>query len=302
MPHRQRFDRDLTTVPVRRLHQEDLCQALGLTPDFKYQHPDWTVPSFKALAGLLNDHGARPGADRLAVAETTLFSYLVGNADAHAKNISLLHQNGRVRLAPAYDLVSTASYPDLNRELALAIGDEFDPDNVGSAEWDDFGAELHLSKTAFRPRRMRLTKLVRDRATALRETSLRERWHDPHHGARSWRSSKKGRRASRQAERAMVVLGSTAPLRAAPPVGFEPTTCGLEVRCSIQLSYRGPDVELRCAPPCPWRRFSRPRASRRPGLARVVISGFLRGADLDDLDRVDRAGLGDDNRDRVVRP
>src|SRR4051794_29949552 len=43
-----------------------------------------------------------------------------------------------------------------------------------------------------------------------------------------------------------VNFGSTAPFRGAPPVGFEPTTCGLEVPCSIQLSYRGSAGQLRC--------------------------------------------------------
>ena len=162
---------------MRRLHQEDLCQALGLTPDYKY-HARVALPSFAALAQLLNDHGGRPGADRLAVAEATLFHYLVGNADAHAKNISLLHDGGRVRLSPLYDIVSTAAYPELTRSLSLRVGDAFDPEEVGTVEWDDFAGDLRLSRTGFRGRRRRLAEVVRERANDLREEARRDGWYD----------------------------------------------------------------------------------------------------------------------------
>jgi serine/threonine-protein kinase HipA len=176
----ERFDRDLEAAPVRRRHQEDLCQALGLTADFKYQQPDWTVPSYAALAQLLNDHGSRPGADRLAVGQAALFHYLVGNADAHAKNISLLHEeSGRVRVAPLYDVVCTAAYPELHRDLALAIGDVFDPDQIGEIEWNDLGTDLGLRATAFRKLRLDFARRVGDTAASLREEALRDAWHDP---------------------------------------------------------------------------------------------------------------------------
>ena len=65
----ERFDRNTTSSPVLRLHQEDLCQALGLTPDFKYERRERILPSYGALAELLDDHSLRPGADRLAAAQ-----------------------------------------------------------------------------------------------------------------------------------------------------------------------------------------------------------------------------------------
>jgi serine/threonine-protein kinase HipA len=165
---------------VRRRHQEDLCQALGLTPDFKYQQPDWALPSYAALGQLLNEHVSRPGADRLAVAQATLFHYLVGNADAHAKNISLLHEEGgRVRLAPLYDVACTAAYPELHRDLALSIGDVFDPEQIGETEWDDLGIDLGLGGAAFRKRRRAFTGQVLAAGSSLREEALRDGWHDP---------------------------------------------------------------------------------------------------------------------------
>lgn len=174
----ERYDRDLTGSPAARRHQEDLCQALGITPDFKYQHPGWRQPSFAGLAELLDRYGLQPGLDRLAAAEATVFNYLIGNADAHAKNVSLLHEPDGVRLAPLYDLVSTSAYPDLNRQLALGIGDVFEPDDVDSVAWEDFAIDLGLSPSAFHRRRARLADVVLGHALALRQEAQAQGWHD----------------------------------------------------------------------------------------------------------------------------
>ncbi|MBJ7328518.1 MAG: type II toxin-antitoxin system HipA family toxin [Solirubrobacteraceae bacterium] len=174
-----RFDRDLGETPVRRIHQEDFCQALGLTPDFKYQHQDWTVPSFAAFAALLDDHSVQPGADRLRLAGAAVFNFVIGNADAHAKNFSLLHQAGGVRLAPLYDLVSTAVYPDVNQDLALAIGDVFAPNVISQTEWTDFAADLRFSDRFFVRWRDRFAERVRTAAPALRNRARDEGWDAP---------------------------------------------------------------------------------------------------------------------------
>jgi serine/threonine-protein kinase HipA len=174
----ERFDRDLSASPARRIHQEDLCQALGLTPDFKYQKEGWRVPSYEALGGLLEQHGERPGADRLAAARAAVYHYLVGNADAHAKNTSLLHGPSGVRMAPLYDVVSTAAYPDLSSELALAIGDELDPEAIGPAQWVDLAADLGLQPRAFERERARLADSVQSEAVRLRDEALADGWHD----------------------------------------------------------------------------------------------------------------------------
>jgi serine/threonine-protein kinase HipA len=174
----KRYDRDYDTWPVTRLHQEDLCQALGITPDFKYQRPGWRQPSYEGLGRLLDTYGLQPGLDRLAAADAAVFNFLVGNADAHAKNISLLHQRGGLRLAPLYDLVSTTVYDDLNADLALGIGDVFDPDDVGNLAWDDFAADLGLQETAFRRRRVQLAATVAGQAAVLCTEARVQGWHD----------------------------------------------------------------------------------------------------------------------------
>jgi len=174
-----RFDRDPSENRPRRLHQEDLCQALGLTPDFKYQLPGWSQPSYGALAKVLDRHSVQPGFDRLAAAQAAVFHFLVGNADAHAKNVSLLHVPGGVRLAPLYDIVSTAAYPELSTELALAIGEERHPAAIGTGDWLDLAHDLGLAPAGFEAVRRRLAAAVVEHADSLRDRARKEGWHGP---------------------------------------------------------------------------------------------------------------------------
>jgi serine/threonine-protein kinase HipA len=175
----ERFDRELVTSPHRRVHQEDLCQALGLTPDFKYQKEGWRLPSYAALADRLNQHSISPGLDRLAGAQAAVFNFLVGNADAHAKNISLLHVRGGVRLAPLYDIVCTAAYPELSTELALSIGDELDPNAITSIHWSDLAEDFGLNVEAFRRTRRQLIDTIAAEATRLCNEARAQGWHHP---------------------------------------------------------------------------------------------------------------------------
>lgn len=175
----ERFDRRISSWPPRRLHQEDLCQALGLTPDFKYQHEGWRLPSYQGLAEMLSAHSLEPGVDRLAGAQAAVFHFLVGNADAHAKNVSLLHHAGGVRLAPLYDVVSTAAYPELSTELALSIGDELDPDKISSIHWSDLAEDFGLNVNAFARTRRQLAQRVATEAARLRDQARVEGWHQP---------------------------------------------------------------------------------------------------------------------------
>jgi serine/threonine-protein kinase HipA len=64
-----------------------------------------------------------------------IFNYLIGNADAYAKNYSFLYQEGKSRLAPAYDLLSTAVYPQLSQKMAMKIGGKYQPEEVMLRHW-----------------------------------------------------------------------------------------------------------------------------------------------------------------------
>jgi serine/threonine-protein kinase HipA len=98
-------------------HMEDMAQATGKLSEQKYHG------SHEQIAAALRAHSAQPGLDVVNFAEITVFSFLVGNADLHLKNVSLLESpSGPLVLSPAYDLVATAlvNTDDLE-ELALAL-------------------------------------------------------------------------------------------------------------------------------------------------------------------------------------
>ena len=106
----ERYDRiqDKNGV-IKRLHQEDFCQALGIMPELKYEREGG--PSVAKCLELLQTYSAKPAADHLAFIKRLIFNYLIGNADAHAKNFSFLYKDQAPTLAPAYDLLCTAIYP-----------------------------------------------------------------------------------------------------------------------------------------------------------------------------------------------
>jgi serine/threonine-protein kinase HipA len=91
-------------VPAR-VHQEDGCQATATPPGLKYEEQGG--PALRDLAGLLRNFGD-PG-DVTTLLRRTTFNMAVGNADAHAKNFSVLHDpdSPTIRLAPLYDVLST---------------------------------------------------------------------------------------------------------------------------------------------------------------------------------------------------
>ncbi|WP_445152817.1 HipA domain-containing protein [Baekduia sp. Peel2402] len=128
---------------------------------------------------MLDAHAVQPGRDRLAVADHAVFHLLVGNADAHAKNMSLLHVEDGVRLAPLYDVVSTAVYPDLNQDLALGIGTAFAVEELNPLAWSDFAEDLGLRPVAFERRRRQLAGRVLLEAAALRVVAREEGWWAP---------------------------------------------------------------------------------------------------------------------------
>jgi serine/threonine-protein kinase HipA len=104
---------------IVRLHQEDACQATGRYPATKYEIAGG--PSLADVAELIGDHSSQPAVDRMTLMRLTTLNAVLGNCDAHGKNLSFLHGPGGVRLAPAYDLVSTEAYAHTDT-LGMRIG------------------------------------------------------------------------------------------------------------------------------------------------------------------------------------
>jgi serine/threonine-protein kinase HipA len=114
----RRYDRIVEgPQQVRRLHQEDFCQALGISRLRKYE--DEGGPSFAEMYRGLLELSSVPVWDQRVFMKTAAFNVIIGNVDAHAKNFSLLYYDGQRRLAPLYDLVPVVLYPQL-REASFA--------------------------------------------------------------------------------------------------------------------------------------------------------------------------------------
>ena len=116
----ERFDREVVNGQVRRLHQEDFCQICGISGELKYESEGG--PSFAQCMAVMKEMKISL-ADRLSFIDRMIFNYLIGNADAHGKNSSILYRGkGQRRLAPVYDVMSTAIYGNLSRVNAMSIG------------------------------------------------------------------------------------------------------------------------------------------------------------------------------------
>jgi serine/threonine-protein kinase HipA len=139
----ERYDRIPTSPgePPRRIHQEDACQALAINIDAhggRGKYEAFGGPGFRQIATLLDRFGD-PATQLPRLLEIAIFTWLIGNADGHGKNISLLidTNTGRVRLAPLYDTVPTFLWPQLRATMAMSIngvlGDPTAPDFIAEA-------------------------------------------------------------------------------------------------------------------------------------------------------------------------
>lgn len=88
------------------------------------------------------------------------FNYLIGNEDAHSKNLALLYRSDGLRLTPHYDLISTEVYPELQRGLAMKIGRATDIRNVQRDDWQRFAEIVALPWDRVRTALLELKDLV----------------------------------------------------------------------------------------------------------------------------------------------
>lgn len=132
-----RFDRVVDADgEVHRVHQEDLCQALGIDPSGgrgRAKYEQRTVgPSLRHAAELLDAYGGDPVAELDRLVAVVAYTVAIGNADAHGKNFALLHPDpGTISLAPLYDTLPTALWPRLRSDAAMAIGGQVALADVG---------------------------------------------------------------------------------------------------------------------------------------------------------------------------
>ena len=128
---------------TQRLHQEDFCQALGIDHYHKYEQDNG--PSFVDCFELLQKVSTQPIQDIDNLLRWHIFNFIVGNSDAHAKNLALLYSDKyTVRLTPFYDLVCTRAIEHIDNNLAMSVGGEFRPDHITLKHWYNLAADCGI--------------------------------------------------------------------------------------------------------------------------------------------------------------
>lgn len=156
---------------VRRIHQEDFCQALGVPTERKYASEGG--PTLKDCFGLLRRVAARPAVEVLKLLDAVIFNVIAGNADAHGKNFSILHDAGGPRLAPLYDLLATVAYPELSPKFSMKIGKRATLAELDEKGWRVFAADAGLGLPLIRRRVAEISESVKKHADEVARTLMR---------------------------------------------------------------------------------------------------------------------------------
>jgi len=147
----ERFDRVYKKDFVERLHIIDGCQILDLPPTYKYEQNFGNLrdvahiregASFKKLfqsAKLCSI----PAIAQLELLNWAMFNLIIGNSDAHGKNFSFFVNQKGIKTTPFYDMLCVMMY-DFDHHLAMAYGDEFNPNEVFAYQLREFAEDIGI--------------------------------------------------------------------------------------------------------------------------------------------------------------
>jgi serine/threonine-protein kinase HipA len=144
----ERFDRRRVSSGVVRIHEEDMCQALGLNPRKKYQSDGG--PGAPEIMALL-ENSNNPLVDRDRFMRALALNFIIAGTDAHARNYSIIYApGGAFRLAPLYDVISDLPYARNVRKssLAMTIGGEKVVSQILPRHWEALASSVRYSKDA----------------------------------------------------------------------------------------------------------------------------------------------------------
>lgn len=156
----ERFDRIIKDGKIKRLHQEDFCQASNIASAYKYE-ADGGV-SFKTCFDIIRKT-SKPVVYINEFINLMLFNYLILNNDAHGKNFSILHnEDGSMDFAPAYDLLCTKIYSQLSYKMAMEIGGYYGCEEIKPEYFEQLAKEVGISYA-------QLAKLIKNRCEMIPE-------------------------------------------------------------------------------------------------------------------------------------
>jgi serine/threonine-protein kinase HipA len=142
-----RYDRQRYKDRVRRLHQEDYCQALGRPPSAKYKANQTGMkgPTLSDVFALTRN--AMSAADTIALLDAVIFNVLICNTDARAKNYSLMITSRGFKVAPIYDVMCANVWDGVTKYLAQKIAGKIRGEHLKRRHWMRMAEECGLNAT-----------------------------------------------------------------------------------------------------------------------------------------------------------
>lgn len=171
-----RYDRYAADGRIRRWHQEDFCQMLGVESEQKYQ--DDGGPSIPRCFRAIREMRLGFSAQRKFL-DFVIFNCLVGNADAHAKNFSVLYRNGFADVAPLYDSMSTAVYEGASTRLAMRVGNAVKLADVTRKSFAELASQCEIKEGFVLDELDRISERIRAAAPRLSESLSDKGWSSP---------------------------------------------------------------------------------------------------------------------------
>lgn len=168
----ERYDRLPSSQGFIRIHQEDLCQALGLSSAIKYENEGG--PGIADILSLLRAYSSQPEHDISTFLDAVALNWVLGGTDGHGKNYSILIAPGQVRLAPLYDIISVLPYLESKHsirktKLAMRIGGEYKIDSITWRQWSKLAIEVRRSEVEMISRVRLIAEFAADAITPLCE-------------------------------------------------------------------------------------------------------------------------------------
>lgn len=172
----ERYDRQQTASGLVRVHQEDMCQALGLPPTQKYENDQG--PGIQPIVELLRQVSGAAQQDVSTFLGAIAFNWLIGGTDAHAKNYSvLIGAGGRARLAPLYDLGSILPYDEHDFQklkLAMKLGGEYKLRDITKRQWQKLAADVKVDEDVLFPQVQIMARAMPDAASTVQKRLTKE--------------------------------------------------------------------------------------------------------------------------------
>jgi len=149
----KRFDRVYKAEEgVERVHVIDGCQMLNLNTTYKYERNFGSgrdVKDIREGASFSKLFASAklckvPAKAKLQMLQWAMFNLIIGNSDAHGKNFSFFVSEQGIEPTPFYDLLSILSHKEVEHDMAMAYGDEFNPNEIYAYQLRKFAEDIEI--------------------------------------------------------------------------------------------------------------------------------------------------------------